>query len=152
MELSDTSETEIDDYTTGCCHVLAIAIHELTGWEMLVILDDGEPHWIDPDDDANYIASACHVFCVDDEGMAWDIRGRRPLAEVKDEMENWLHIQSYSEDTLKSAAELIEIYVDDECDLEVDRPLASYSASKLEDAKVIAQRLLDQFNTAPALK
>lgn len=152
MEIGGASDAEIDDFTTGSCHVLALAIHELTSWKVLVILDDGEPHWTDPDDEDNYIASVCHVFCIDDEGMAWDIRGRRPLAEVREEMVNWLHIQSYSEDTLESAAELIEIYVDDKGDLEVDRPLAPYTDNELEDAKVVAQRLLDQFKMAPALK
>lgn len=152
MELSDASEAEIDNFTTGSCHVFALAIHELTGWKMLVILDDGEPHWTDPDDEDNYIASVCHVFCIDDDEIAWDIRGRRPLADVQNEMENWLHIQSYSDDKLSSAAELIEIYVDDDNDLEVDRPLAPYTDVELADAKVIAQRLLHQFNTAPEFK
>jgi hypothetical protein len=152
MEFSEATSTEIDLYTTGSCHVLALAIHEITGWKMLVILDDGEPHWIDPDDEDNYIASVCHVFCIDDNEMAWDIRGRRPLADVQNEMESWLHIQFYSEDTLASAAELIQIYVDDENDLEFDRPLAPYTDMELEDAKIIAQGLLNQFNTTPALK
>jgi hypothetical protein len=67
-------------------------------------------------------------------------------------MESWLHIQFYSEDTLASAAELIQIYVDDENDLEFDRPLAPYTDMELEDAKIIAQGLLNQFNTTPALK
>lgn len=152
MEFSDATSTEIDLYTTGSCHVLALAIHEITGWKMLVIIDDGEPYWIDPDDADNYIASVCHVFCVDDDEMAWDIRGRRPLTDVQNEMENWLHIQSYSEGELASAAELIEFYVDDDNDLEVERPLATYTDMELEDAKIIAQRLLNQLNTTPAPK
>jgi hypothetical protein len=53
---------------------------------------------------------------------------------------------------LASAAELIQIYVDDENDLEFDRPLAPYTDMELEDAKIIAQGLLNQFNTTPALK
>lgn len=153
METGSATEADVERYTTGECHVFALALHELTGWKILAVLDEGERHWENPDDDDNYIPAVCHIFCVDENNIAWDVRGRRPLDDVRNEMEEWLHIQDYSCDILTSSDALVELYVDDVNDIEVDRPLAPYTYSDVVDAKSVAQEILDQLSIIPmALK
>lgn len=63
-------------YTTGQCHALARAIHELTGWQLGVMCHDGG-------DNPQYDGD--HVICFAPNGMAIDIEGLQPLEEIEEQ-------------------------------------------------------------------
>lgn len=130
-------ETDIELYTTGCCHWLALAIHRVTGWPMLVVFDHAEPFWQDPNDEDATISSVVHVYALSPEGEAWDVFGRRPCEAVREEAETRWHIASLGHERVNSEEELMEFvgcWGHDSDGAEIERPLPEYTEADISDA------------------
>lgn len=144
------NEDEIAEFSEGSCHVFALAVHRMTGWPMHVVLDHGEPYWVDPEDCDNWIPSVIHVFCVDESDRFWDIQGCRPRDEVYREMTDWMNIIEYDSDLIHDEAAL-SIYVgcwgEDEL---IDRPLMDYTEAEVTEAASAARRVLGGLPDNPA--
>lgn len=57
-------------FTAGCCHMLAGALHELTGWPLIALHREHDDHWL-------------HVGVETPDGRFLDINGPRPVAEMR---------------------------------------------------------------------
>jgi len=142
---SSATEAEIDLYTNGSCHVLAVALHRNLGWPMLVVTDPTQPSWVDDDDPDNQIDSVVHVFAVND-GMAWDIVGGRPESQAAEWCEERFGTmmpmidEVFSEDGLAMYVEGASGEYDD--DIDPHRPLHSYTDEDVEEAWEVAKRAL----------
>ena|ERR1039458_5288966 len=66
-ETPKVSQLDIEHFTRGDCHVLARAIHRLTGWPMHVFWKDGP---------------GGHTFILTPTGLALDIEGLHDLGEI----------------------------------------------------------------------
>jgi len=78
-------EDVIAYFTEGQCPALAYEIHKLTGWTIAMISDN-------PAGSPDYMA---HVFVMDSDAMAIDIRGRRSLDVMKDEWYFCAHVHRF---------------------------------------------------------
>ena len=121
---------ELDHYLNGQCHTLAVALHRHLGWELVSVLNDDAFFWEDPEDPDNGIPEVIHVYAVDPNHQAWDIRGSRPADQVVADAADWFAVseQSLSTDWMKSELELATYVgerIDDEGN-EFDRPLFAY--------------------------
>jgi hypothetical protein len=74
MEFTD-DEDVITYFTEGQCPALAYEIHKLTGWTIAMVSDypAGSPWYMG------------HVFVIDSDGMAIDIKGKRSIEDVQNE-------------------------------------------------------------------
>ena len=63
-------------YMMGSCHLLAAAMHRLTGWDLAVVACDTRDG-----------PGVLHAVCIDPEGNAWDVRGRPSVTDLVDEQE-----------------------------------------------------------------
>lgn len=68
-------EDVISYFTEGQCGALAYELHKLTGWSLVAITDG-------PIDSLDYSG---HVFVVNSDGLAVDIKGVRTIDEVKED-------------------------------------------------------------------
>jgi len=146
---SEATEEDIDEYTSGRCHVFAAALHRRTGWPFFLVLDCGADHWGNEDEP---IASVCHVFCVDPDGNAWDIKGTRPINEIREEMEDWLHIQEYGEEWMESESDLahyVGTWGDENDNDEVLRPLVDYGEKCIKAADDALDRAFPSLSVSP---
>nr|WP_250807795.1 hypothetical protein [Neorhizobium tomejilense] len=66
------------EYLHGKCHLLAIALHDITGFPMRAYLDTA---WVEKGDEEIEMVVLVHAFVVDGE-EAIDVRGRVPLDDV----------------------------------------------------------------------
>lgn len=148
---SRAAADELEIYTMGACHILAVAIHRVSGWPVHLVLDQAEHWWEDLVDADNYIPSVVHAYCVDASGNAWDIEGLRPLAQVPDEAKKRFTIGEYDSDEVGSE-ESLRMYVgcwgDD--GYEIDRPLRDYSEEDVAEAWQAACRALGHLPGFPA--
>ncbi len=142
---SQASPTEINDYTSGNCHVFAVALHRMTGWPIHLVLDDGDPYWVDPEDDSSWIASTVHAFCVDGQDQFWDIKGVRPRNDIFKEMTMWHEISEYNSRLLWNEDDLREFVGcwGDEGQEEIDRPLETYDDEDVAAAQQVIERAFD---------
>jgi len=148
---SEATPDDVELYTSGECHVLAVAIHRRTGWPMHVVLDQDERWWEDPEDDDNWIPAVAHVYCVDPDGNAWDIEGVRPLSEVPSLASERFGVRDYDSDEVRSEEGLkpyIGCWGDD--GEEIDRPLCEYGDADVDDAWEAACRALGHLPGFPA--
>ncbi len=141
---SGADESDIECYTTGSCHWLALALHRQLGWPMLVVADYSETYWEDPNDEETSIPSIVHVYAVSPEGEAWDVFGSRNIATIRDEAEERWHVGSYGDLYAADEAALVE-YVgcwgEDSNGDPIDRPLPEYSEADINEARDVALRL-----------
>lgn len=149
---STASESDIELYTKGSCHVFAAALNRLFGWRILLIVDNDEHFWEDDADPDNYIPAVVHAYAVDGNDMAWDIRGTRPRSDVRDEIENEHIIGSYGTDWISSPDEM-EMYVGcwaDDGEEPIERPLLPYAEKDVEEAMETARAVLSGIAGFPA--
>jgi len=141
---STATPDDINRYTQGECHVLAVALHRRFGWPIYLVLDAGEPYWTDPEDDDNSIPTVCHAYAISPDGLAWDVRGAQTLAAVRQEAQDLWAITSYDSDTLYNEEEL-RLYVGCWSDDEwiVDRPLESYDEEDVTAAQTVLSRIFE---------
>lgn len=136
------TEEDIRAYTSGDSHLLAVALHRRFGWSLLVVTDSRDPVWVDPMNDESVIPSVVHVYAVDGSGDAWDIRGKRPLVAVRDEMYELFNVQDFEETECCDEADL-SFYVGEWSDTgdPIVRPLASYTDDDLAVAETVIIRV-----------
>lgn len=67
-------------YLAGCCHVMAIALHELTGLPILALWDANEEGF---DGDPGGLV---HYFVEDEAGLVYDVNGSTPFDDF---LEHW---------------------------------------------------------------
>lgn len=142
LQRSSATHDDVDFYREGMCHVFAIALHRRFGWYLHVVLDQDEHYWEDPADADNFIPTTAHVYAVDEELNAWDVRGVRPLSEVKKELDGL--VSEYDSDEIRSERDL-KLYVGcwaEEGEEPIDRPLSEYSDADVAEADAVAQRVL----------
>lgn len=142
--VSKANDHDIEQYTTGECHVFAVALHRLFGWPMMAVLDYGEPYWENPEDPYDFIPAVCHVFAIDPDGQAWDVMGIRKPEDIREEMESWCSISAYVAEHMSTEDELAP-YVgmwgkDSEGNL-IDRPLHAFTEKDVEEATEKAFRI-----------
>lgn len=72
-------------FTEGQCHALAYEVHKLTGWTIAMLSDlpVGSPDYMG------------HIFNIDSDGMAIDIKGRRSLETLKEEWYFCQHVHRF---------------------------------------------------------
>ncbi len=142
---SSADVDELGRYSWGQCHVFAVALHRLTGWPIHLVLDDGDPYWVDPNDDQNWIASTVHAFCVDDQDRFWDIKGIRPRNDVHPEMMAFWDIADYNSRLLYSEDDLKEFVGcwGDEGQEEIDRPMENYNDEDIALATEVIRRAFE---------
>jgi hypothetical protein len=142
--VSQATGDDIEQYTRGECHVFAVALHRILGWQMLAVLDYGEMYWEDPEDPDNFIPAVCHIFAVDPDGHAWDVMGVRKYEDVRDEVESWCSIFEYVSEEICSELDLA-MYVgewgEDADGDPVDRPLHAFSEADVQEAIEKALRI-----------
>ena len=129
---STASEDEIEVYTMGCCHLLALAMHRKFGWSLLTV-ESGEESYVASYEDNSIDEVPCvlHVYAVDDHGQAWDIVGSRAFADVRKEAAEVFCTaeQNLSIDHEFSEKSFVSNYVSDENN---DKPLGDcYSVDEL---------------------
>lgn len=153
---SSATEAEIDEYSTGSCHILAVALHRKLGWNFELRLDNGDPYWVDEEDGDNFLGSVIHVYALDQDMRAWDVRGVRPYGEITREIEDAHYPMEQGSDELRSEQELAS-YVgcwSQEGEEPIDRPLNDYTEEEVEKAWELAKRIfasIPEFNGSPAL-
>lgn len=135
IERSDANEDEIDTYTNGECHVFAAALHRKTGWPFLMVLDAYGSPW---GNDEQFLPNVVHVFCLDPNGNAWDIKGARPYSDVYQEMIDWIPVNEYEDEHIPSESELSK-YIQFEDDGS-ERPLASYGEKCIGRAQEVMEQ------------
>lgn len=136
--MNGASDAEKDLYSTGFCHVHAIAAHRLHGGAFLVILDHGEPYWCgeDPDD---VMPAVVHVFSVHDAPggvIARDVLGDRPVADALAEAVERFNLRPELAEASRDSLEELLDYVDQEEDC--DRPLCGFTETDVEEAMAVA--------------
>lgn len=76
-------EDRLTYYTMGGCHHLAVALADLTGFEMGILWNPFAWH-VEPDEAGDGgVLELVHVYVVDAGGHVLDIRGRQTLDEMK---------------------------------------------------------------------
>ena len=142
--VSQASDDDIEQYTSGECHVFAVVLHRMLGWQMLACLDYGETYWADPSDPDNFISSVNHIFAIDPEGNAWDVMGARKYEDIRAEVESWCSISDYVSEELCSELDLA-MYVgewgEDESGDPIDRPLHAFTEADVQEATEKALRI-----------
>lgn len=150
--ISHATDEDIEQYTSGECHVFAVALHRMLGWQMCAVLDYGEPYWEDPVDPDNFIPAVCHVFAVDPDGRAWDVMGIRKREGIREEVESWCSISDYVSEEICSELDLA-MYVgewgEDESGDPIERPLHAFTEADVQEATEKALRI---FSGHPAFE
>lgn len=121
-------------YLNGQCHLLAIAFLEInSNWNLEVVQDcsqfyDGDGVW----------DCVMHVYAVDDKGVAWDIRGGRPVEEVIDDVEECFGKGKYYQNTF-TVSDFLSEFVSTE---NKDAPLIELNDYSMKEASDIAKSIL----------
>jgi hypothetical protein len=154
LRVSLAGDDDVDLYTQGHCHHLALALHRQFGWRILLAIDHGEAFWEDPHDADNTLPAVLHVWAVDWSGQAWDIRGVRPQESVRAETEECWDPLELGFDECRSEAEL-RPYIG--CWAEpgeepIDRPLHEASDDDVARAWASAQRSLSHLPGWPVVE
>lgn len=143
MTPSTATPEEIEVYTQGACHIFAVALHQMFGWQIEIVRQDDEVWWQDEQDADNFIPAVVHAYAIDAFDNAWDIRGVRPASQIHHECQELFDVDETSGDTCRSEAE-IKTYVG-VLDLEgeqIDLPLGAYTDADTQRAKETAVRAL----------
>lgn len=106
-------------FTEGQCGALAYELHKLTGWTLALVSDS-------PVGSDDYCG---HVFVINSDGQAVDIKGVRPIEEVRQE---W-YFCSY----------LHRFYSTGEFEFELDAWECSPAYNKDPEAKLWARTILN---------
>lgn len=151
---SSATEEDIEQYTQGYCHILAVALHRELGWQIEVVRQDDEIWWEDEHDPDNCIQAVLHVYAIDPSNQAWDIRGVRPEGDIPSEIKGEYHTDQISSDTCRNEGELATYVgtMEDDAGQEVELPLWSYTEQDINSAWQVAQRTLSHlpgFTKAP---
>jgi hypothetical protein len=110
-------------FTSGDCHVLAMAISKKTGWPTYCFLGE----WLIPD---------IHAFVLTPDGEALDIDGKRPLKAIMDEWQQEEIVPASLRDLRKFHAHV------DRDGKELQRGVPRFGRESYKAAREAADRLL----------
>jgi hypothetical protein len=134
---SRANESDISCYTEGSCHDFACAVHEYTGWPLLLVYDKAYPST--PSEDGP-IKCVQHVACVDPDGNVWDATGRVGRRSVGQHLRKYMHFK-------KVGTEVTDL---DGLDRYVGDTLPEQYPFTMAWADRDARRILRDFNILPA--
>jgi hypothetical protein len=125
------TEQMVEYYMGGGCAYLAIALHELMGWGMVILTDEAVYESWGKRKKYPLIA---HIFVHRPDGLAVDIKGPRRREDIREDFFDLEepHTESISLDQLRS---LMGDF----------KPLYEYSESEVAEAKRIVGRYLAFF-------
>lgn len=133
------SEAEIELYTRGSCHVLALAFERRFSNGFVLVTDPEEIYW-EGDGETDDIPAVLHVYALDEAGTAWDALGPRPIESIEAHVrELFPDARSVSLDRLPDTESLLA-YVDR--DDMADRPLHEVTEADIVEAAECVERLL----------
>lgn len=135
------SEDEIKAYTSGDSHAFAVALHRRFGWRIMVVTDSRDPYWRNPVNPDDEIPCVVHVYALDGNGDAWDVRGKRKRSSVTDELYEYFQVLDFQVEVLDDEDDL-SFYVgvwSDSGD-PIERPLPYYSEQSIEAAEAVIVR------------
>jgi hypothetical protein len=136
------TDDDVRAYTSGDSHTLAVALHRRFGWKLMVITDSRDPFWVDPGDPSNTIPAVVHVYALDGNGDAWDIRGKRPRVAIRDDMYELFNVQDFEEDECADEDDLsFFVGVWSDTGEPVVRPLPAYTEEDLVAAETVIVRV-----------
>ena len=136
------ADDDIRAYTAGDSHTLAVALHRRFGWRMMVVTDARDPFWKEPGNGDGDIPSVVHVYAVDGNGDAWDIRGKRPVTAARDDCYSYFNVQDFYFDDCDDEDDLsyyVGVWSDN--GEPVERPLPYYSEQDIADAEAVIVRV-----------
>lgn len=141
---------EVELYTRGSCHVLAIAFERLLGNGFVVALGGDAPRE-GCTSDAGAV-TPLHIYALDENGDAWDVHGSRPVKSVLAEL-----AARHPDAGRISIARVYSVaglspYIDSfDAD---DRPLHAFTEADVEEAMGCVERLLPEIgpSTIPGLR
>lgn len=135
MSLSDA---EIDLYTRGSCHVLALAFERRFSNGFVLVTDPEEIYW-EGDGETDDIPAVLHVYALDESGIAWDALGPRPVEAIEAHVrELFPDARGVSLDRLHDVESLLAYVDQDEL---ADLPLHSVTEADIAEAAECAERL-----------
>ena len=118
-----------DYYMSEACAYFAIALHELYGYPLRILVDEGIEEEEEEEEEEEGMPTVAHVYAVDRKGDAVDIKGHRSEEEVKREF--WDLVEPATYDV--TPEELKRDWMGDDD----DKPLYAPSESEVADAKAI---------------
>lgn len=138
-------------YTSGSCHVFAIAMKRLYGARLVAVTDSFEPCWIDDADPDNCIPAVTHVYAAIGD-TAFDVSGACPLEDIELDCRERFDAKATGTEEFRTEDEL-RAYVRD---ADPDRgevndflPLAPYSVEDIREAEDVARRI---YGAAPIMR
>lgn len=143
---SKANAGELECYTWGACHHLAIALNRKLGWAIQVQTDSAEPYWQDENDADNFLPAVLHVYAIDPSGRAWDVRGCRPESDINQEIEDHYAPSEpgselvFNEDGLRC---YVGCWSEDDLGEDIDRPLDEYTEQDIAEAWEMAVRIFE---------
>lgn len=141
IEGAAVSPRDFDHYTSGACHVFAIALHRTFGWEMVAMTDFSEPYAYDAAGDIE-MPSVWHVYCRDGNGDLHDVTGVRAGQDWPvhfREVFPHCDVDQVSLDVCETEADLshyMDVGADDE-----DRPLGPAGERDIQEALALVGTL-----------
>ena len=106
-------------YMSEACAYFALALHELYGYRIRILVDEGV--------EEDGMPTVAHVYAVDPEGNAVDVKGRRSEAEVRADFYDLIEPSMYD----ITPGELERDWMGD------DKPLHGPSPAEVEEARRI---------------
>jgi len=113
----------------GACPYFAIALHELTGFPLAILIDRDAP-WESFGAEQIYPLIA-HIFVLTPEDQALDVKGVRPVEDVVAEFHD-LESPAVEQISIKALRSLMGNF----------RPLCRYNAKEIAEAKRLARKLI----------
>lgn len=120
---------DVEYYMSGACPLFALASHEVTGWPLAMLVDEGR-EWESFGAERRYPFIA-HVFVLTPDGDVFDAKGVRKLKELKDEFHDVLEprIERLTQKELRA---LMGDF----------RPLCRYSTKDVKEAEKLVRKMV----------
>lgn len=123
----------IEYYMSGACPYFAIAAHKLTGWPLAMLIDEGREY--ESFGGRKKFPLIAHVFVETPDGQVFDIKGMRPIQQLKSEFYDLIQ-PVIEEITLKELRALMGNF----------KPLCRYNAKEVTEAVGIIQKIFPEFS------
>ncbi len=119
---------DVEYYMSGACPHFAIAAHKLTGWPLAMLIDEGRLY--QSFGARKKYPLIAHVFVFTPDNQILDIKGMRPLQQLKAEFHDL--VEPVAEEL--SLRELRLLMGD-------FKPLCNYSAREVKEAAEIIKKI-----------
>lgn len=71
--VSSATQRQLQDFSSGFCHLLALALHQRHGWQLRCLGQPQDEYSSDPWNGLNYAPR--HVYCLREDGRPIDVAG-----------------------------------------------------------------------------